>query len=103
MIIDKTGEQNMKILFRQMVIVIIFIAVSASVFADEGMWLYNDVPAQLLKERYGFEPTSAWLEHVQKSSVRYFKPPRRRRRTAEVRRCKTQLLPGWLLCPHLKR
>jgi hypothetical protein len=61
----------MKILFRQIVIVIIFMAISAAVNADEGMWLYNDVPAQLLKERYGFEPTSAWLEHVQKSSVRF--------------------------------
>jgi len=39
--------------------------------ADEGMWLYNDPPRQLLKDRYGFEPTEAWLEHIQKSSVRF--------------------------------
>jgi len=37
---------------------------------DEGMWLFNNPPARLLKERYGFEVTPAWLEHVQKSSVR---------------------------------
>lgn len=36
---------------------------------DEGMWLYNQPPRALLKERYGFEPSSAWLEHLQKSSV----------------------------------
>jgi len=39
--------------------------------ADEGMWLYNAPPRQLLKDRYGFEPTDAWLEHLQKSSVRF--------------------------------
>lgn len=39
--------------------------------ADEGMWLFNNPPAKLLKEKYGFEPTKEWLEHVQKSSVRF--------------------------------
>jgi hypothetical protein len=39
--------------------------------ADEGMWLFNHPPLQPLRERYGFEPTPAWLEHVQKSSVRF--------------------------------
>ena len=35
------------------------------------MWLFNDPPRKILKERYGFEPTDQWLEHVQKSSVRF--------------------------------
>lgn len=35
------------------------------------MWLYNAPPRKLLKERHQFEPTAAWLEHVQKSSVRF--------------------------------
>ena len=39
--------------------------------ADDGMWLLNNPPLAKLKERYGFEPTPAWLEHVQKSSVRF--------------------------------
>ena len=38
---------------------------------DEGMWLFNNVPKKLLKEKYNFEPTDAWLEHLQKSSVRF--------------------------------
>jgi hypothetical protein len=38
---------------------------------DEGMWLFNDPPRKILKERYGFEPSDAWMEHVQKSSVRF--------------------------------
>jgi hypothetical protein len=67
----KSGERNMRTLFKQLMIVFIFMSVSISANADEGMWLYNDTPYQLLKDRYGFEPTSAWLEHVQKSSVRF--------------------------------
>src|SRR5579862_7113514 len=42
-----------------------------SLHADEGMWLFNNPPRERLKEKYGFEVTDAWLEHVQKSSVRF--------------------------------
>jgi hypothetical protein len=40
-------------------------------YADEGMWLFNDPPRALLKERYNFDITDQWLEHVQKASVRF--------------------------------
>ena len=39
--------------------------------ADEGMWLFNHPPLQQLQQRYGFQPTQAWLDHLQKSSVRF--------------------------------
>jgi hypothetical protein len=39
--------------------------------ADDGMWLLSKPPLRELKEKHGFEPTAAWLEHVQKSSVRF--------------------------------
>ena len=39
--------------------------------ADEGMWLFNQPPRQILRERYQFDPTDAWLDHLQKSSVRF--------------------------------
>src|SRR5262245_12154899 len=39
--------------------------------ADEGMWLFNKVPAEALAKKYGFKVTKDWLEHVQKSSVRF--------------------------------
>src|SRR5689334_19707689 len=39
--------------------------------ADEGMWLFNHPPRDYLKQHYGFDPTDKWLEHVQKSSVRF--------------------------------
>src|SRR5215469_5417251 len=38
--------------------------------ADEGMWLFNQPPREILRERYQFNPTDVWLEHLQKSSVR---------------------------------
>ena len=39
--------------------------------ADEGMWLLNDPPRQLLKKKYDFDLTPAWLEHAQKASIRF--------------------------------
>src|SRR6516164_1091945 len=44
---------------------------SIPVHADEGMWLFNNPPRRILKEKYNFEPSDKWLEHVQKSSVRF--------------------------------
>jgi len=42
-----------------------------TVRSDEGMWLFNDLPLELLKQKYGFEPSQAWAEHVMKSCVRF--------------------------------
>jgi peptidase S46-like protein len=39
--------------------------------ADEGMWLFNNPPYKILQDKYHFQPTPAWLEHLQKSSVRF--------------------------------
>lgn len=42
-----------------------------AVRADEGMWLFNQPPRAILRERYNFDATDAWLEHLQKASVRF--------------------------------
>ncbi len=39
--------------------------------ADEGMWPFNNVPRALIKQRYGFEVSDAWLKKVQLASVRF--------------------------------
>jgi len=46
------------------------LAASRSV-ADEGMWLFNDLPRKQLEERHGFSPTEAWADHLRLSSVRF--------------------------------
>jgi hypothetical protein len=46
-------------------------ALHSAASADEGMWLFNDPPQKLLKERYGFEPTDEWLTHLQRASIRF--------------------------------
>jgi hypothetical protein len=61
----------MKTAFRLLAMAVMVMASSVPAMSDEGMWLYSDPPRQLLKQKYGFEPTNAWLEHLQKSSVRF--------------------------------
>jgi hypothetical protein len=41
------------------------------VFADPGMWLFEAFPAAKVKAKYGFDPTTKWLDHVRLSSVRF--------------------------------
>lgn len=38
---------------------------------DEGMWLFDALPLQTLKEKYGFEPSQEWVDHVRLGSVRF--------------------------------
>src|SRR5436309_3926060 len=52
-------------------LVALVLTASSSAFADEGMWLFNNPPLKQLKDKYQFEPSSEWLEHLQKSSVRF--------------------------------
>ena len=42
-----------------------------SLFGDEGMWLFTNPPKKYLKEKHNFDVTDKWLDHVQKSSVRF--------------------------------
>lgn len=59
-------------LFRSSLRVLIpVLLIATALRADDGMWLLTNPPLKDLKARYGFEPTAAWLEHVQKASVRF--------------------------------
>lgn len=40
-------------------------------FADEGMWVFNNLPLGQLKSRYGFEPTEEWITRLRSSAVRF--------------------------------
>ncbi|MFN4260190.1 MAG: S46 family peptidase [Gemmataceae bacterium] len=47
------------------------IRVRESCWADEGMYLFTNPPRALLKAKYGFDIDDAWLERLQKASVRF--------------------------------
>src|SRR5262245_44527922 len=53
---------------RLLLLICLFVATARG---DEGMWLCNQPPRQLLRERHQFEVTNDWMEHLQKSSVRF--------------------------------
>ena len=38
---------------------------------EEGMWLLNKPPLELLKSRHNFEPSPAWLLQAQRAAVRF--------------------------------
>src|SRR5262245_55762830 len=50
--------------------IIAHLTMSLPLFADDGMWTFDNPPRKLWKERYRFEPTDAWLEHLRLASVR---------------------------------
>jgi hypothetical protein len=43
---------------------------STGIQAEEGMWTFDNPPFKQLKEKFNFEPTSDWLEHVRLSSCK---------------------------------
>src|SRR5262245_13446928 len=47
------------------------LALATQARPDEGMWLFNAPPAKALDKTHGFAPDAKWLEHLQKSSVRF--------------------------------
>jgi hypothetical protein len=49
---------------------VFLIQVAPRVRADEGMWTFDNPPLKQWKERYNFEPSQAWLDHVRLASVR---------------------------------
>ena len=64
-------------MLKKMFIPMLIICISALFFhaspprPDEGMWTFDNPPLKLLKDKYGFEPTQEWLDHVRLSSVRF--------------------------------
>ena len=52
-------------------IVVAFVLLATAALADEGMWLFNRPPRGIFKQRYNFDPSQAWLDHLQKSSIRF--------------------------------
>lgn len=45
--------------------------VTAPLCADEGIWLFNQFPKELVRKKYGFEVTDQFLDHLRLASVRF--------------------------------
>ncbi len=61
----------MHVLRRLAFVALASVALSSSLPADEGMWLFTAPPRAALKEKYQFDATDAWLEHLRLSCVRF--------------------------------
>jgi hypothetical protein len=53
-----------------------FLAIALFLFdgvarADEGMWLLNQLPRDLLKKKYDFDLTDAWRDRAMRASIRF--------------------------------
>ena len=48
----------------------LLVAAATVIHAEEGMWTFDNPPVKLLKAKYNFTPTQAWLDHLRLSSVR---------------------------------
>ncbi|MFO0800251.1 MAG: S46 family peptidase [Gemmataceae bacterium] len=57
-------------LFRHAVLVLALGGTAMTAHSDEGMWLLNDPPRQLLKDRHGFDLGDGWLDKAMKANVR---------------------------------
>jgi hypothetical protein len=57
--------------FCRLSLFLLFWVSTSPLFADEGLWLFNRPPLKELRDKYQFTPTSEWLEHLQRSSVRF--------------------------------
>lgn len=44
---------------------------TAATRADEGMWVLNNLPKDLLKKKYDFDLTDAWRDRAMKASIRF--------------------------------
>ncbi len=56
---------------RKSFLALLVLLLALPLVADEGMWLFNRTPNAIFKQRYNFTPTQAWLDHLQKSSIRF--------------------------------
>jgi hypothetical protein len=64
-------SRSLLAMHRLLALATMLVVLAPTALADEGMWLFNQPPRKLLKEKYGFEPTDPWLERLQKSAVRF--------------------------------
>lgn len=58
---------NKKIIY-YFILILVF---SNFIWAEEGMWTFDNPPKEALKKKYGFTITKEWLHFVRLASVRF--------------------------------
>jgi len=58
-------------LLRSVLAAALLVFVSSLGRADEGFWPFNALPKDAIKRAYGFEPTDAFVERLQRAAVRF--------------------------------
>jgi hypothetical protein len=64
-----------RLISRPLFVLALAVAAVAGSRADEGMWTFDNPPRKFWKERYGFEPSDAWLERLRLASVKLVEGP----------------------------
>src|SRR6185369_12667159 len=52
-------------------LILSFLINASLIRADEGMWTFDNLPVKQWKERYNFEPSQDWIDHVRLASLRF--------------------------------
>jgi hypothetical protein len=55
---------------RRWTLIAIVGTIGAPLFADEGMWTFDNPPTQLIQQKYHYTLTKQWLDHVRLASAR---------------------------------
>ena len=56
---------------KRLFLITFILVITTALLADEGMWTFDNPPKKQLKEKFNFEPTQEWLDHVRLASVRF--------------------------------
>lgn len=56
--------------FSVLILVFSFFINALPAIADEGMWTFDNLPLKQWKERYNFEPSQEWIDHIRLASIR---------------------------------
>ncbi len=66
-----TSQNRARFVLAVFALALVFSLSPAPARGEEGMWTLDNLPLKLLKDRYGFAPTQAWLDRVRLASVRF--------------------------------
>jgi hypothetical protein len=61
----------MRTLFHSLAVLSLLGTAGPGLRADEGMWTFDNLPLAQMKAKYDFAPDQAWIDHQQRSALRF--------------------------------